>query len=35
VPALRPVAVLYPARRFPLRPGWLLSELPREAAASR
>lgn len=35
VPALRPVAVVYPARRFPLRPGWLLSELPREAAASR
>lgn len=29
VPALRPVAVVFPARRFPGRPGWLLSELPR------
>jgi len=28
VPALRPVAVLYPARRFPARPSWLVSELP-------
>jgi hypothetical protein len=29
VAALRPAAVVFPARRLPRRPGWLLSELPR------